>query len=85
MFFHGVKVVTLDKVHGTLSKVHTTLDKVDATLSKVNTTLATLCFIIYVTLKCDSFVCNRCPLKCEARREIDGRNTLQNINARALE
>jgi hypothetical protein len=37
MFFHGVKVVTLNKVHVTLSKVHTTLDKVHATLSKVHT------------------------------------------------
>jgi hypothetical protein len=42
MFFHGVKVVTLNKVHATLSKVHTTLDKVHVTLSKVHMTLGVL-------------------------------------------
>jgi hypothetical protein len=49
MFFHGVNIATLNKVHATLSKVHMTLDKVHVTLSKVHMTL-------YVTLK----VCNRC-------------------------
>jgi hypothetical protein len=34
MFFHGIKVVTLKKVHATLShKLHKTLDKVHVTLS----------------------------------------------------
>jgi hypothetical protein len=45
MFFHGVKVATLNKVHVTLSKVHTTLDKVHATLSKVHMTLKVRHFI----------------------------------------
>jgi hypothetical protein len=31
MFFHGVKVVTLSKVHRTLDKVHVTLSKVHTT------------------------------------------------------
>jgi hypothetical protein len=50
MFFHGVKVATLNKVHATLSKVHTTLGKVHETLSKGHMTLT--------TLKCDIYVCN---------------------------
>jgi hypothetical protein len=33
MFFHGVKVVTLNKVHTTLDKVHVTLSKVHMTLT----------------------------------------------------
>ena len=50
MFFHGVKVVTLSKVHMTLDKVHATLSKVYMTLDKVHMTLT--------TLKCDIYVCN---------------------------
>jgi hypothetical protein len=42
MFFHGVIVVTLNKVHMTLSKVHTTLYKAHVTLDKVHMTLIRL-------------------------------------------
>jgi hypothetical protein len=47
MFFHGVQVVTLNKVHATLSKVHMTLDKVHATLSKMHMILMTLTYDIW--------------------------------------
>ena len=47
MLFHGVKIVTLNKVHETLSKMHMTLDKLHATLSKV-----------HMTLKCDIWWCD---------------------------
>jgi hypothetical protein len=48
MFFHGVKVATLNKVHATLSKLHMTLDKVHETLSKVH--------IAFTILMCDMVV-----------------------------
>jgi hypothetical protein len=30
-------------------------------------------------------MCNRCPLKCEVRRETDGRNTLQILQCKGVE